>query len=165
MNIDNLTQQELKKQLHYNPDTGLFTRLVTNSSRVKVGDICKNYSNGYIVFRVNSVLYKAHRLAWLYMTGNFPKYFIDHINGITNDNRFFNLRECNNAENAQNIKKPRINNKSGYLGVSWEKNNLKYVAKICIDGNRKRLGLYENAEDAHEAYLKAKRELHAFCTI
>ena len=75
-----ITQSELKNILHYNQDTGVFT-WIKNS--IVAGTVEKK---GYIAIKINRKSYKAHRLAWLYIYGNFPKEQIDHLNGIKNDN-------------------------------------------------------------------------------
>lgn len=90
---------------------------------------------------------------------------IDHINGDGLNNRRANLRSVSNAVNAQNQRKPKSNNKNGFLGVSWHKQSGKWEAKIGTDGKRKYLGLFDDPSIAHEAYLTAKRNLHEGCTI
>ena len=78
-----ITQKRLKELLHYCPDSGVFTRLKSTSNRVKVGDIAGwKGKNGYIGINVGGVKERAHRLAFLYMTGDFPVFQTDHINGI-----------------------------------------------------------------------------------
>ena len=85
-----ITQSELKKILNYNPDTGIFTKVLKNGTIQRRGF---SYARVYIGITINRKTYLAHRLAWLYMTGEFPKYMTDHINGNTEDNSFSNLRE------------------------------------------------------------------------
>lgn len=162
--LKTLTIQELKENLHYNPETGVFTR-TKNSYRLRVGDVVKGKSASYISICVNNVSYYAHRLAWLYMTGEIPKGMIDHINGNRLDNRICNLRDVSNTENIHNQTRAHSCNKTGFLGVSFDKNANKYRAMIKLDGKNKRLGLFLTAEAAHEAYLEAKRRLHKTCTI
>lgn len=160
-----LTQSRLKELLHYNPDTGLFTWKVSLSKRVKVGDIAGTVKNpGYLRIRIDGKPYYAHRLAWLYVYGAWPKDQIDHINGERTDNRICNLREATNAENQQNRKK-QINNVSGYPGVYWNKSGQKWQARIKINSKTKYLGLFETPEAGHHAYLAAKAELHKFQPI
>lgn len=166
INFLELTQSELKKYLHYDPITGLFTRIRSTTNNVKVGDICSHKCDkGYLRFRVNKVLYRAHRLAWLYMTGEMPKNFIDHINGDRSDNRFCNLREVTNAENAQNRRIQQKGGKSGLLGVSFDKKTKKYRSRITVDGKTINLGFFETPQEAHSVYLDSKRKLHSTCTI
>lgn len=155
-----LSQSRLKSLLHYDPDTGVFIRRISTSSRVKPGDIdgSKN-GDGYILIMVDSKRHLAHRLAWLYMHGVWPTDQIDHINGDRADNRRCNLREATRAENAQNtIARP--NNKVGYLGVT--KDRSKYKAQIGVDGAIINIGLFATPEQAHQAYLAAKAKLHKF---
>ena len=89
-----LTQSELKSLLHYDPETGLFTWIAPLSNRVQVGDVCSTVAPiGYILIGVRGQKLYAHRLAWLYMTGEWPENQIDHINCVKTDNRWANLRE------------------------------------------------------------------------
>ena len=156
-----LTAERLRELFSYDPDTGLFTRIV-KSPYTKIGDVpkCTNRA-GYVVFRVDKVLLRAHRLAWLYVYGKWPTDQIDHINGIPSDNRMVNLRECTNAENAQNLP-VRTNNKSGFTGVSYSKKSKCWQAFICVHYKSIHLGRYENPELAQEAYLQAKAQMHTF---
>ena len=94
----------LRELLHFNPKSGVFTRRVLPiRNQVRVGDIAgTNYWRGYRAIRVAGRIYKAHRLAWLYVTGEWPKSRLDHINRDPSDNRFCNLREDTRAQNAVN---------------------------------------------------------------
>jgi HNH endonuclease len=109
--------------------------------------------------------YKAHRLAWLITRGSWPIDQLDHINGIRDDNRLANLREASNLLNQQNQRLPRSNNKSGYLGVSWCSSRESFEARIRSQGKRLFLGYFSVADEAHAAYLQAKRLLHAGNTL
>jgi hypothetical protein len=108
--------------------------------------------------------YYAHRLAWLYEYGEFPEKIIDHIDGNRTNNSIHNLRDVSQALNSQNQKEARIDNGTGYLGVTFDKRprTAKYRARIGITGCAKRicLGYFETPELAHLAYLDAKRKLH-----
>ena len=161
---EDLTQAELKANLHYDPDTGIFTRLKSNTSRVKVGDIAgtKTYDH-YIMIGLCNFRYFAHRLAWLYEHGSFPLNFIDHIDGNRSNNKIKNLRNATNSENMQNLIRANSNNKSGLLGVTSRKNN--FEANLKVNGIKLYLGVFKTSELAHEAYLEAKRRLHPTCTI
>lgn len=165
MTNDILTQNELKSILHYNPETGLFTWLISNSKRVKVGDVAGSLSNGYVLICFNKKNYLGHRLAWLYMMGAWPKDQIDHVNGIKNDNHWCNVREATVEENQQNRKNAKKNSASSLLGVSWHKKANKWQVYISANKKSKYLGLFENKQEAYEAYLDKKREIHEFCTI
>jgi hypothetical protein len=115
--MDELTAARLRELLHYDPETGAWTRLVSTSNhRARVGDNAGGVTGTYVKIRVDVRQYPAHRLAWLYMTGAWPKHEIDHINGDRLDNRWCNLRPANDAEQARN-KRTAVNNEAGYKGV------------------------------------------------
>ena len=164
-----INQEFLKEYFSYDPETGLFTviKLTPRNRRSKVGELSGcNHNCGYTSIRVNKKTYLAHRLAWLYIYGEFPKGHLDHINGIKTDNRICNLRIADDSLNQQNRKAAQSNNKtSGMLGVYFEKQRNKYRARIKYDGLTHCLGFFDTKENAHDAYLKAKREHHIYCTI
>lgn len=151
-----LTQKYLKELLHYNPNTGIFTWKVAKNSHAKVGDIAgyKKISDLYIAIKIDSKKYFAHRLAFLYVYGNFPKRNIDHINHIRDDNRIINLREVTHSENQRNSKK-RKDNKSGFTGVCRGNNKNKWVAQIKANGKVKHLGIFRDKKDAIRARQEA----------
>jgi hypothetical protein len=151
------TQEELKRQLHYDPDTGLFTWLVSNSRRVKVGDVagCLNKVTLYEHIGINGTLCMAHRLAWLYMKGYWPEHEIDHKNGIRDDNRWINLRHVTRSCNFQNQTVYK-NNKSGFYRVSLVKRDQKWDSRIMINGKINILGSYEDPLDAALARFTAE---------
>jgi hypothetical protein len=159
-----LTQEILKERLNYNPETGVFTRnikLPKCKNQIPVGAVNK----GYLVISLYRRYYRAHRLAWLYVTGEWPDGVIDHRDGNSLNNKFENLRQCSVKENCENLRKARKTSKSGILGVSWHKQMGKWRASIKNNGKFKSIGLFHTPEDAYTAYLAAKRELHPFCTI
>lgn len=147
----------VRKKLDYFPATGEFS---WKNGRV-AGCTRKD---GYRVIRVNDILMYAHRLAWLYVYGKWPGGLIDHINGVTGDNRIVNLRDATptlNSENCHVTLKP--SNKSGFRGV--QKNHAGWQAVISVKGKRCGLGTFSSPEDAHAVYLHAKRRLHEGCTV
>lgn len=108
----------------------------------------------------------AHRLVWLHLYGEWPEHGIDHINGRRSDNTAANLRSVPQSENVQNQRKARRDNKStGLLGVSRPSGRSKYRAQIMAQGRNRYLGYFDTPEEAHAAYLAAKRQLHPGCTI
>ena len=156
-----ITQEELKKYYIYDEETGIFTRAV-KVSNANVGDVAKSLdSKGYIRISINNKRYRAHRLAWLYMTGEMPKVYIDHINGIKTDNRFCNLREATSSENQWNRFKCK-DNTSGYKGVSFFKITKKWKAVSRINGVTHYLGYFVTPEEANKAYVEFTRE-HQGC--
>ena len=158
MNSQIITQTELKEILNYNPDTGVFTWLVKPSSKVNVGDIA-GYTNekGYIRIRVNKKRYMAHRLAWLFMTGYWPKKEIDHIDHIRGNNKWGNLREATHQENGKNQKLHK-SNKSGVCGVHWNKHNKSWDAQIMVRGKQMPLGQFKDKFEAVCARKSAERK-------
>ena len=159
-----MTHDELKALLSYNPDTGQLTWLVRTSTRNWPGKPAGCLApTGYVIVGINRKLYHAHRLAFLYMTGEWPEEHVDHINGETADNRWVNLRPVSRSVNMQN-RRAKANNAAGLLGVS--RNGGRWSARIRdSSGRQHRLGTYSTPEEAHQVYLKAKREMHAGCTI
>lgn len=159
-----ITAERLRELVHYCPETGIFTHLKSKGSK-KAGMIAGcSTPIGYITIMVDGFRTMAHRFAWLYMTGQWPKNEIDHIDGNKSNNAFLNLRDVDRSINTQNQNRAKITNKLGILGVSQIKCG-KFKAVITIRGKRHYLGVYETADDAYQAYLKAKRSLHEGCVI
>ena len=159
-----ITRERLLQFVSYNPETGDFTRVSRPCNKVKVGDIprCIN-SEGYIHFRIDGCLYRAHRLAWLAVTGYWPDGQIDHINGIRSDNGFCNLRLVTNGQNQQNRRHARKDNSRGKsIGVGFFSVNGKWRARIQIDKKSVFLGYFDTEEAASSAYMDAKANLHPF---
>lgn len=161
-----LTSDRLKAFLKYNPKTGIFTRRTDNGRGMKVGDESgSKHSDGYIYIYVDGANYAAHRLAWLYVHGRWPAGDLDHKHGKAAGNGIDNLREATKTLNMQNERKARSSNVSGYLGVHWRKERKKWVAQLTINGKHRRFGSFDTPEEAHAAYLAAKRLHHSGCTI
>lgn len=157
-----LTQEKLKELLHYCPDTGVFTWRVAASKRVRVGEVAGSFNTlGYARIAVNGKLYGSHRLAWLYMHGEFPTDHIDHINRVPGDNRLCNLRAATQSENMQNKSQYR-NNKSGHIGVSWKKSAKKWMAWIDVNCKTIYLGYFTDISEAIAARKAAEPQYHQF---
>lgn len=158
-----MNQQQLKSILRYEPDSGLFYVVKSTAPRVKVGSVAgsKNAS-GYIVIN-RSRVYMAHRLAWLYMTGEMPpkNMDIDHINGARDDNRWSNLRLATRSQNQQNVGVLK-SNKLRIRGVSWHPASNMYRAQIRLNNKTKHLGIFKTMEEARAAYYGARVAVHAF---
>ena len=160
-----LTQARLKELLHYDADTGIFTWISQSkhSSYLigKEAGYISKASRKYIGITINGVckLLLAHRLAWLYMTGEFPKNMIDHIDGNPLNNKFDNLRNANRFENQHNQKLTQ-RNKSGLKGVSWHKISGKWTAQICHKNKKYYLGLFDDKNDAYQVRCQKAIELH-----
>ena len=146
-----ITQQILKENLHYEPETGIFTRLKSLGNAVKIGDVAGyDASNGYRFIEVCGKRYLAHRLAWLWMTAQWPREEIDHINLSKADNRWSNLREATRSQNAAH-RKAQANNTHGWKGVSWHRKTQKWRAII----RGRNLGYFDCPATAHFTYLIA----------
>lgn len=166
-----LTQKELKKLLHYNPESGIFTWLKRSVEMFKQGKYqqrsCKTWNTRfagtqagtkwkpkgsntfYIKITLNGKkrIYLAHRLAYLYTMGSFPKKDIDHIDQNGMNNAWDNLRDVTHQENHKN-RSIQLNNKSDFTGVSWHKKSQKW--RVEIRANRKQIhgGCFANKKDA-----------------
>ena len=145
---DTLTAQRLRELLSYDPETGQFTRLVS-VSHGKRGSIAGGVKEtGYVAIRIDGIKYRAHRLAWLYMTGAWPAEEIDHINRRRNDNRWVNLRpatrqgQCGNSVGR---------GKSGIKGVTWSRPHKKWRAEIAATC----LGYFDCKHEAGAVYARA----------
>ncbi len=173
-----LTQERLREAFDYNPETGAFRWRLRPSShfnskrtwnawnaRFAGKETGSDRGDGYIALRLDCKSHRAHRMAWLYMTGEIPSGEIDHINQDTGDNRFSNLRVVSRAVNQQNQRRAQCSNKSTGLLGSYKHADGRFVASIRVDGKQTYLGLFDTAELAHAAYVKAKREHHKGCTL
>lgn len=155
-----ITQGLLKEVIDYDPSTGVFRWKIARH-KVAAGSVAGQFLHhrGYVKIKIFGIAYIAHRLAWLYMTGEWPKDQIDHINMDRADNRFCNLREAGNGQNHMN--QPH-KNRTGFKGVAyhpWLKEK-PFEAKIKTGGINRSLGCYATAEEAHEAYKKAAIAAH-----
>lgn len=154
-----VTQERIKQLLAYDPATGVFLWM-QNRRSVRAGDQAGTINNhGYIAIKVDGILYTAHRLAWLWMTGEFPSTEIDHINRVRPDNRFENLRLASSRENKINTGL-RSDNITGFRGVSFCTEREKFVAQISHEGKQMNLGRYSTLDGAKAAYAAAAARLH-----
>ena len=152
-----MTQEELKALLDYDPESGVFTWKVKISDKINVGQRAgSNAVKGYRQLKLNGTVYNEHRLVWFYNYGIWPTE-IDHINQVKSDNRLVNLREVSRVINAHNKSKANSTSSIGLRGVRFDKN--KYTATIQVAGILHRLGRFDTAEQAHQAYLNSKTEL------
>ncbi|WP_313010956.1 HNH endonuclease signature motif containing protein [Brevundimonas sp.] len=150
-----ITQQELKEYLSYDENTGKFIWLKTNFKGRVAGNVT---SEGYINICVKRKIYKAHRLAWFYVHGVWPKDQIDHKDRKRANNAIKNLREATGSENMWNSAAQK-NNKSGFKGVSWCKRTKKWIAFLMFNKKNRRLGSFNTKQEAAAAYQGAARVL------
>jgi len=146
-----ITQEQLEKVLHYCPDTGVCTWLVSGRGKRRgqeAGNILrKTNGKSYRQLCINYRMYQVHRLAFLYMLGTFPADQVDHIDGNGTNNAWDNLRVVTNRENSMNKRMPK-NNTSGVVGVNWFKPKRRWRATISIGSHRKFLGSFRSKEEA-----------------
>lgn len=149
-----LTAARLRLRMSYDEATGVFRwRDTGRVAGYPAG------AAGRLQIYVDGVARYAHRLAWLYVHGEWPDGQIDHINGDKHDNRIANLRVLpGTAQNKQNQSRAYRNNRSGMLGVS--RDGSRWRARIMVDGKSKTLGRFDTPEEASAAYRRAKAELH-----
>lgn len=156
---DKITAKRLRDALHYSPETGVF-RWLAGSSRTRAGLVAGNVTRiGYRRIRIYGIRYQAHRLAWLYMTGDWPVEEVDHINLVKDDNRWSNLRAASRKENQRNRRAGR-NNRSGVKGVSWSVRERKWRTSICVNSRHVHLGYFTNINDAADAREAASKKCY-----
>jgi hypothetical protein len=154
-NSAELTAGELRKLVNYDEDTGAFTWRISRvgcAAGTKLGVV--PHRNGYLRIGIMRKRYLAHRLAWLYVHGEWPPEEIDHINRDRTDNRISNLRLATRRQNSQN------NSRRGIA-----KNGKGWMAALHVDRKRIHLGTYPSPELARSVYLKAKRYFHEYSTV
>lgn len=154
-----LTQEYLKSILHYEPETGIFT-WSSPRPKIRVGD--RAGSSNKHIYRyvwIDGGPYKEHRLAWLYMTGDWPEHEIDHRNGVKDDNRWTNLRKATREENTQNAA-VRKDNSTGVKGVHWSERDGAYVVQLQTNKVRRVLGKFASLDEAEKVITKARAAQH-----
>lgn len=144
----------IRELLAYDPETGILTRLVRTSNRIKIGDVAGGLSktSGYINVRVNGKLYLASRIAWFLHYGEDPRECrLDHRDTDTTNNRIANLRKATNGQNRANSASSA---RSGMKGV-YQLPSGRFQAQIKAAGDSSYLGSFDTAEEAHRAYVRA----------
>lgn len=163
-----LTQELVRELLDYDANTGI---LIWKSRSPKhfmhLGERGRYYANrfnskfankeaftskhdfGYKQGKIYGTVYKSHRIIWLWMTGEWPK-VIDHINGITGDNRWCNLRNVSLQENSKNISKPKTNT-TGHVNIRSKKGRSTFEVQIKINNRSKQVGTFKTIDEAIKA--------------
>lgn len=157
-----LNQKLLKEYLSYSPESGEFTWIKRPSNRVRVG--CRagtaSTDRGHRQIRLLGTIYKEHRLAWLYVHGEWPCEEIDHINQDPSDNRLENLRLASHLVNCRNMPRQK-NNTSGVTGVRWDEDKQAWRARIYVLGREIHIGRFKTKRQAISARREAEA-LHGF---
>jgi hypothetical protein len=155
---DDLSYEYVDSILEYNPYTGnLIWKVNKKSAKVKGKIAGRKANNGYIQIKIDGKSYMAHRLAYLLMTGIWPKYQIDHWDNNPSNNKWYNLRIATHSQNMSNTLES-TRNTSGYRGVCWSKKAKKWHAKIQVNGEKIHLGYFDFKHKAAEAYNRAALE-------
>lgn len=164
---DVITAQELQQIVEYFPESGIFLWKITKGNYVKTGKEFGSWDlYGYKTVRINKKSYKLHRLAWLYVYGKMPANDIDHINGIRHDNRISNLRDVTRQTNLENqtiLKRKKKH--TTLIGAYFDVRKNTYYSRISIKNKNIHLGTFKTEQQAHDAYVAAKRKFHFGNTI
>lgn len=163
--MSSLTHEGLRSLISYDAESGALMWLEAAGPSRAWQQAGRPTARGYIYVNIAGETHPAHRLIWFYVTGRWPLGDIDHRDGVKGNNRWANLRDVSHAENAQNKRKAALHSRTGLLGVHYDERRRRFVASIRVNGKGKMLGRFQTAKEAQEAYLGAKRELHATCTI
>ena len=155
-----MNANRLRSLVRYDPETGKFFALTRRGPRGPGDEMGSLANTGYWTIRLDGKLYLAHRLAWLYVTGRWPKFQIDHYDRNKENNRWGNLREATPQQNSTNNYDARPNSKTGRIGVCFFKG--KYQAQIMVNGRAIYLGRFATADEASAAYDEAKKIHHPF---
>lgn len=150
----------LRELTVYDPETGVFSWRLRSG---RTGGASKEgtplsavfNANGYLRIGVDRRKYMAHRLAWLYMTGEWPpaNLVVDHINGERDDNKWANLRLATRSQNRVNS--PGWATRVGPHKGVYPRNDGRWDAKITIS-----LGVFDSADDARDAFTAASKRLY-----
>jgi hypothetical protein len=155
-----LTAKELRNELHYDLESGIFRWLKPRQRRDMTKPAGGIIHHGYSAICINGRKYLAHRLAWLYVHGQWPTEEIDHVNGNTSDNRLANLREASRQQNCRNAKaRP---SRSGVKGVAYwtDGKSWYWVAQVFVNRKRAYQSYHKTIAAAAKAYAVAAKEYH-----
>ena len=151
-----LTHKRLTEVMDYNPDDGLFRWAVVRKKCTKGTVAGSTRADGYVTIRIDYKRYYAHRLAWFYMTKEWPQKIVDHKDMNPTNNKFENLRLATPTQSVQNRGVQR-NNLSSLKGVKRTKDG-KFYAMINVDKKARYLGSFDDKELAHDAYVRAAKK-------
>jgi len=165
-----LTAEQLRQALDYDPETGIFRwrHRADVSPHINKRDAGKpagwiaRKSTGHMKLTFNGGSYFLNRLAWLYMTGEWPEFEVDHRDTDPSNNAWTNLRDVTHEQNMRNMRNRRttLNGVPRLKGARFHKRTGRWQASIRHDGKSVYLGLFPTAEAAHAAYREAATRLH-----
>lgn len=155
--VNSFAIEQVRNLFNYDPNSGKLTWKISPRYGINVGDEAGNaHPDGARRVMVKQVAYLYHRLCWAHHYGEWPKFFIDHINGDRADCRIENLRDVELEHNAHNTVKARRHNTTGFMGVT--PSGKRFIAAIQVKKKARYLGTFDTPEEAHAAYVRAKRE-------
>lgn len=161
--MEPITFERVRELFHYDPETGVFTRRIATGRHgcFRAGSLVGGIGlNGYASASIDGKRFYLHRVAVLYMTGSWPAHDVDHIDTVRSNNKWSNLRCVERRVNCQNRIKSRCDRKHGTL-MGVKKHRRRWQARI----NHKFIGSFKTEQEAHQAYVLAKRNLHEGCTL
>lgn len=163
-------QEYLKECFDYDSETGVLTWKDRPASHFSTshthkrwrarfaGTAAGNLRQGRNVVRINSMQYLSSRVIWVWVTGETPPNLVDHKNTDRADDRWCNLRAATHSQN--NYNRGKIRNTTGLKGACFHKRTGRFTAAVTVDGKRRYIGVFDTAEEAHEAYCAAAKKLH-----
>ena len=150
------TQEFLRKELNYDPETGILTWAYGRKGVMK-GKVAGYRDKTRVGIRLNRRIYSAHRIIWKWMTGEDPPQYVDHINHNPHDNRWENLRLATPTQNNANMRSPATKYKRG---VAKTTKGTRFQAQISVEGRTHYLGMFKTEDEAHQAYCEAADRIH-----
>lgn len=162
-NVPALTYARLREVLNYDPVTGCFTWLVNRRGGARAG--CRagyaHPEDHRVAIGVDGRLYRAYRLAWFYMTGEWPPvgYEVEHKDTNSLNDSWDNLRLATRSQNAANARR-RAKNTTGFKGVTYDPRRKKYAGQIGYGRKTYFLGYHDTPEAAHVAYCREAKRLY-----
>lgn len=159
-----ITKHNVHDIFDYDDGTLRWKDSLSGKSRIRGAAAGYVNGDGYIVVETGGKAVAAHRIVWLMHHGVWPQGEIDHLNGVRNDNKIENLRDVERLTNTENRRSASRHSRSGWLGVEQLKSG-QFRARIRSRGTLHELGIFSSGEDAHSAYVEAKRRIHAGNTL
>lgn len=157
-----ISADELRRLVCYHPTTGEFTWRISRPGCRQYDRVGRMGAYGYRYISVGGYERLSHRMAWYYMTGEWPKEEIDHINGIKDDNRWCNLRKATSSQNGCNRKGPDRDSTTGIRGVVYrpDKPTKPWQGRVGMKGMKRRYASFKTAEEAEAWAIKTRAEMH-----
>lgn len=159
------TAARARELFDYDETDGSLRWRISQSSRARIGAMAGSVrKDGRRIVTIDGVQYLAARVVWLLVKGTWPAFEIDHIDCDTRNDRIANLRDVPTQINSQNKRRHRSDKRFGSSLGAYPAGR-RWRAQIVVGGKAKHLGCFDTEKEAFEAYLVAKRRMHAGCTI